>query len=66
VSASWQRELWATDTSSEGGLALNDETLVATSPHGCSSPRRAVTTATPAARRAIASRKVCATSTQRS
>jgi hypothetical protein len=49
VSAEWQRELWATDTSSEGGLALYDATEVAARPHGLPSGRLAVTTATPEA-----------------
>src|SRR3954454_18465229 len=34
TSARWQRELWSTDTSTDGGFALKDETDVATSPHG--------------------------------
>src|SRR4051794_31776060 len=58
VSAEWQREVWATETSADGGSALNDETDVATSPHGSPSGRRAVMTATPEARPAIASRKI--------
>src|SRR3954464_9193196 len=56
TSARWQRELWSTDTSTDGGCALNDDTEVATSPHGLPSSRRAVITATPEHRPAIASR----------
>src|SRR5437763_1790470 len=62
TSALWQRELWSTDTSTDGGLALNDETDVATSPHGSPSSRCAVTTATPEQSAAMASRKSCSTS----
>src|SRR3954470_10512239 len=65
TSARWQRELWSTDTSTDGGAALNDETDVATSPHGSPSSRRAVITATPEQRPAIASRKRSSTSATR-
>src|SRR3954466_5040681 len=57
TSARWQRELWSTDTRTDGGAALNDETDVATSPHGSPSGRLAVITATPEQRPAIASLK---------
>src|SRR3954454_24229374 len=62
TSGRWQRELWSTDTSTDGGRALNDDTDVATSPHGSPSGRRAVITATPEHRPAIASRKSSGTS----
>src|SRR3954452_12734649 len=57
TSGRWQRELWSTDTSTDGGPALNEETEVAPSPHGSPSGRRAVITATPEQRAAIDSRK---------
>src|SRR5215207_3584664 len=57
ASALWQRDSCETDTSSDGGLALNEVTDVAARPHGCPSARRAVTTATPEASEAIASWK---------
>src|SRR3954467_10384880 len=62
TSGRWQRELWSTDTSTDGGRALNEETEVATSPHGSPSGRLAVITATPEQRAAIDSRKSSATS----
>src|SRR3954452_16373867 len=65
TSGRWQRELWSTDTSTDGGAALNDDTDVATSPHGSPSSRRAVITATPEQRPAIASRKRSSTSATR-
>src|SRR4051794_22684161 len=65
TSARWQRELWSTDTRTDGGAALNDETDVATSPHGSPSSRRAVITATPEQRPAMASRKRSSTSATR-
>src|SRR3954454_3676249 len=61
TSGRWQRELWSTDTSTDGGRALNDDTDVATSPHGSPSGRRAVITATPEQSPAIASLKSSAT-----
>ena len=54
-SASWQREAWLIDASSEGGWALYETIEVAARPHGCPSGLRAVTTATPDASDAIAS-----------
>src|SRR4051812_41740152 len=57
TSGRWQRELWSTETSTDGGRALNDETDVATRPHGSPSGRRAVITATPEQSPAIASLK---------
>ena len=53
--AAWQRELWSTDTSSDGGCALKEATDVAARPHGWPSSRRAVITETPDANEAIAS-----------
>src|SRR4051812_47287507 len=47
TSGRWQRELWSTDTSTDGGRALNDDTEVATRPHGSPSGRCAVITAMP-------------------
>src|SRR3954451_2537152 len=55
TSARWQRELWSTDTRTDGGVALDEEIDVVASPHGCPSSRLAVIPATPETRAAIAS-----------
>ena len=61
IRALCQREAWPIDASTDGGVALNDDTDVASSPHGSPSSARAVTTATPEQRPAIASRKISGT-----